>query len=135
LLELRRSLGGSFGIFSGIEFNVDASRGLNGFCDFILTKQPSQMVLRAPLVVIVEAKNVDIRSGLGQCIAAMVAAQEYNRKAGTTVETIYGVVTTGDLWRFLQLRESEVVIDVAEYYIADLGKVMSIFTHILRSAS
>jgi hypothetical protein len=40
LLELRRSVGGRFGLFSGVEFYVDASRGLNGFCDFILTKSP-----------------------------------------------------------------------------------------------
>jgi hypothetical protein len=45
LLELRRMLGGSFGLFSGIEFDVDAARGLNGFCDFILTKLPRQIVL------------------------------------------------------------------------------------------
>src|SRR5947209_4055729 len=33
LMELRRSLGGSFGLFSGIQFDVDSARGLNGFCD------------------------------------------------------------------------------------------------------
>src|SRR5438046_10593804 len=38
LLELKRMLGGTFGVFSGIEFNVDPTRGLNGTCDFILTK-------------------------------------------------------------------------------------------------
>src|SRR5437868_13907568 len=83
LLELRRSLGGAFGLFSGIDFDVDASRGLNGFCDFILTKMPKQIILTAPLVAIVEAKNDNLRSGLGQCIAAMVGAQEFNQKAGT----------------------------------------------------
>ena len=65
LMELRRSLGGTFGLFSGIEFDVDASRGLNGFCDFILTKWPRQLVLTAPLVMIVEAKNDNLRSRHG----------------------------------------------------------------------
>jgi hypothetical protein len=36
LLELRRSLGSSFALFSGVEWNFDASLGLNGYCDFIL---------------------------------------------------------------------------------------------------
>lgn len=78
LLELRRSLHGGFGLFSGVELDADAARGLNGFCDFILTKTPRQFVLTAPLVAIVEAKNDNLRNGLGQCIAAMVAAQLLN---------------------------------------------------------
>jgi hypothetical protein len=135
LLELRRSLGDSFGIFSGIEFDVDASRGLNGFCDFILTKLPRQIILTAPLVAIVEAKNDNVRNGLGQCIAAMVAAQEFNRKADTNLGTIYGVVTTGSAWKFLQLRGAEVTVDIHEYYINDLERIMGILTHILRDVS
>jgi hypothetical protein len=134
LLELRRLLGGSFGLFSGIEFNVDAARGLNGYCDFILTKLPRQILLTAPLVVIVEAKNDNLLSGLGQCIAAMVAAQEYNQKAGTSVGAVYGVVTTGSAWKFLRLRESEVTVDIHEYYIVDPGKILGILSHILRTA-
>ena len=74
LLELRRSLGFSFSLFSGLEWEVDVGRGLNGYCDFILTRGASQYVLEAPFVAIAEAKNDIIRTGLGQCIAAMVAA-------------------------------------------------------------
>lgn len=134
LFELRRSLAGSFGLFSGIEFDVDASRGLNGFCDFILTKLPRQIILTAPLVTIVEAKNDNLRSGFGQCIAAMVAAQEYNQKTGTPIGAVYGVVTTGSAWKFLQLRDAEVTVDVHEYYIIDLGRIMGIFAHIIRTS-
>src|SRR3954465_14657287 len=38
LLELRRSLGYRFSLFSGLEWVVDEVRGLNGFCDFIITR-------------------------------------------------------------------------------------------------
>jgi hypothetical protein len=133
LLELRRSLSGSFGLFSGIEFNVDAARGLNGYCDFILTKFPRQLILTAPVVAIVEAKNDNLRSGYGQCIAATVAAQEYNRKTGNSVGDVFGVVTTGSAWKFLKLRETEVVIDIHEYYIVDLERIIGILTHMLRN--
>lgn len=78
LSELQRRLDGSFGLFSGVEFDVDSSRGLNGFCDFILTRSTLQSVLTAPVVTIAEAKNDNLRTGLGQCIAGMVAAQEFN---------------------------------------------------------
>jgi hypothetical protein len=134
LLELRRSLHGAFGLFSGIEFDVDSSRGLNGFCDFILTKMPRQIILTAPLVAVVEAKNDNLRSGLGQCIAIMVAAQEYNRKAGTLGDAIYGVVTTGSAWKFLQLLDSEVIVDIHEYYIVDLGRIMGILAQMIHGS-
>ena len=42
LLELRRSLPTPFFLFSGVEWTADAERGLNGYCDFILTKGESQ---------------------------------------------------------------------------------------------
>ena len=64
----------------------DAARGLNGVCDFILTKSPLQHVLTAPFVTIIEAKNDNLRNGLGQCIASMVAAQLLNQAASTPIE-------------------------------------------------
>src|SRR5919205_868181 len=48
LLELRRALGPRFFLFSGVEWEADASRGLNGYCDFILTRGESQYALSAP---------------------------------------------------------------------------------------
>src|SRR5262249_37779045 len=57
LLELRRSLGARFSLFSGLEWEVAPDRGLNGYCDFIITKGESQYVLGAPFVAIAEAKN------------------------------------------------------------------------------
>lgn len=88
LLELRRALGPRFFLFSGVEWEADASRGLNGYCDFILTKGESQFVLNAPFAAIVEAKNDLIRTGLGQCIATMYGAQICNQRAGHAIARI-----------------------------------------------
>ena len=134
LLELRQQLGGRFGLFSGVEFDVDASRGLNGFCDFILTRSPLQSVLTAPVVAIAEAKNDNLRSGFGQCIAAMVAAREFNANVTPPVQSVYGVVTTGGAWKFLQLSGSALTLDAHEYFIAELGRIMGILIHILQIA-
>jgi hypothetical protein len=133
LLELRRLLHGNFGLFSGIEFDVDSSRGLNGYCDFILTRSPLQSVLTAPVVVVTEAKNDNIRTGLGQCIAEMVAAQEFNARSSSTISFVHGVVTTGSAWKFLRLSGVEVTLDMEEYFIAELGRIMGILVHILKS--
>jgi len=133
LLELKRLLGEGFGLFSGVEFNVDAARGLNGYCDFILTRSPLQSVLTAPIVAIAEAKNDNLRTGLGQCIAAMVAEREFNAGSATPVPAIYGVVTTGAAWKFPRLAGASLTLDVPEYFVAELGRIMGILSHIVRA--
>ncbi len=134
LLELRRSLGDRFGLFSGIELAVDPGRGLNGICDFIITKSARQFILSSPLIAIVEAKNDNLRSGLGQCIASMVAAQIFNQQASDPIEAIFGVVTTGSAWKFLRLQQAVVTLDIKEYYIDNAGKILGVLTYIVQNA-
>ena len=134
LMEFRRIMAKAFGLFSGVEFNVDASRGLNGFCDFLLTRSRLQSVLTTPVVAIVEAKNDNVRNGLGQCIAAMVAAREFNAKAQPPIAAVHGVVTTGSVWKFLRLRDAEVTLDTNELYIAEPGRIIGILARILKAA-
>jgi hypothetical protein len=126
LLELRRSLGLKFALFSGVEWDFDASLGLNGYCDFILGRGPSQHILQAPFIAIVEAKNDLIRTGLGQCIAAMVAARMSNERSGLMNSTIHGAVSTGAAWKFLRLQGDVVAMDIPEYFIDNLPKIMGI---------
>src|SRR5262249_24101792 len=128
LLELRRSLGDRFGLFSGVELAVDPSRGLNGVCDFIITKSARQFILSAPLIAIVEAKNDNLRSGLGQCIAAMYAAQLFNQQSSAPIETVFGVITTGSAWKFLRMQQAVVTLDLMEYYIDNAVKIFGILT-------
>ena len=134
LLELRRSLGSSFALFSGVEWDFDSSLGLNGYCDFILGRGPSQHILQAPYIAIVEAKNDLIRTGLGQCIAAMVAARMSHERSGLPAVTIHGAVSTGAAWKFLRLRGDVVAMDVPEYFIDNLPKIMGILKRIVEAA-
>jgi hypothetical protein len=133
LLELRRAVGPRFALFSGQEWNAAPDRGLNGYCDFLLTKSTSQYILGAPFVAVVEAKNDLIPTGLGQCIAAMFAAQLVNQKSGTPIAAVHGVVSTGTAWKFLRLQGSNLTIDVPEYLIDNLPKIMGILKHIVES--
>jgi hypothetical protein len=133
LLELRRALTSQFFLFSGVEWEADASRGLNGYCDFVLTRGESQYVLSAPFVAIVEAKNDLIRTGLGQCIAAMFGAQVCNERGNRPIPRVYGAVSTGSAWKFLQLEASALTIDVPEYYIDNPPKIMGILRYMVES--
>lgn len=127
LVEIRKLLKHQISLFSGIEFNVDRERNLNGFCDFIISASPEQLLLSAPVIAIVEAKNENLIGGLGQCIAEMVAAQVFNQREGNdTVRHIYGVVTTGTAWRFLQMDGDSVAIDLDEYGIENPGGIVGV---------
>lgn len=111
LFELRRRSQDRVSVFSGSEFNVDPSQGLSGYCDFILSSSGEIYDIVAPVIAIVEAKNENIKAGLGRCIAEMVAAQIFNERQENRIDIIYGAVTTGTLWRFLVLEERKVCID------------------------
>ena len=68
--------------FSGYPFNVDKEKGLAGACDFIISRSPEQLFIKAPVITIVEAKNENIIRGLGQCVAEMYAAKLFNERGG-----------------------------------------------------
>ena len=93
LVELRKQLNEQINLFSGVEFNVDNSRELNGVCDFIVTKSDEKLFISAPVITLVEAKKENLNAGLGQCIAEMLAAQIFNQQEGQEKSTIYGSVT------------------------------------------
>ena len=127
LVELRKILAHKISLFSGIEFNVDKEKGLNGFCDFIISASPEQLILSSPVIAVVEAKNENIIGGLGQCIAEMVAAKIFNARENNEVtKKIYGVVTTGTAWKFLTMDGDDVYIDLDEYSIENPNKIIGI---------
>jgi hypothetical protein len=127
LVEVRKILKHQISLFSGIEFNVDKEKGLNGFCDFIISASQEQLLLNSPVVTLVEAKNENIIGGLGQCIAEMVAAQLFNQAEGVkNINKIYGVVTTGTAWKFLCLQGADVAIDMDEYSIDQPENILGI---------
>lgn len=126
LSEVRRQLNYQISLFSGTDFNVDIEKGLIGYCDFLLSASREQFFISAPVITIVEAKNENIIGGLGQCVAEMVAAQIFNQRKGIDIPVIYGVVTSGTAWRFLTLNETNVCIDLVEYYINQVDKILGI---------
>jgi len=126
LLELRRQLQDKISLFSGTEFNIAPELGLNGICDFLISKDPELLFIRSPVVALVEAPKENINSGLGQCVAEMVAAKLFNEQEGHNIGTIYGVVTLGNIWKFLKLEAQVISSDAVEYYLQNLPKILGI---------
>ncbi|NEQ41584.1 MAG: hypothetical protein F6K40_37480 [Okeania sp. SIO3I5] len=132
LIELKKQLSNQISLFSGKEFTVDSQRGLNGFCDFLISKSSKQLIIEAPVITLVEAKNDNIETGLGQCMAEMIAAQLFNQQKGNQVEKIYGVITTGSLWKFLELESQTITIDINEYFLGNLGQIIGILKSFIK---
>ncbi|WP_309736390.1 hypothetical protein [Chamaesiphon sp. OTE_75_metabat_556] len=131
LVQARRLVDRQVQLFSGEEFNVDQEKGLNGFCDFLFSKSENQFTIDAPVLMLVEAKRGEIESGLGQCVAEMVAAQSYNQLKNRSILVIYGCVTSGTLWQFLKLEDSNVTIDPTNYLVTPVQKILGILKWIL----
>ena len=134
LTEVRRLTHERVQLFSGEEFNVDSptgtlcerERGLNGFCDFLLSRSIAPYLVEAPVLMLVEAKKGELDVGLGQCIAEMLAAQLFNQSEGKAIPVIYGCVTSGKLWQFLKLEGKNVTIDVNEYSVTPVERILGI---------
>jgi hypothetical protein len=125
-VELRTQSENKISIFSGWELNVDAEKGLTGRCDFLVSSSSYQGYLAAPLVVAVEAKEEDLDKGTTQCVAEMVGAQTFNEREGHPRNRMYGIVTTGDAWRFLILEGQQAVIEPNLFSVKQINQIFGI---------
>ena len=128
LVELREHYDRRISLFSGIDFSVDAEKGLVGVCDFLVSLSPVQFSLEAPIIVLAEAKNAEPKLGLGQCVAKMIAAQRFNAERGNDIPYIYGASTTGTEWYFLKLEGQKLHIDMGVYAIGQCDKILGILS-------
>jgi hypothetical protein len=134
LTAVRRMLDRKISLFSGDEFSVDPSIGLNGICDFLISKSPSQLEIEAPAIVIIEAKKENLNGGLGQCIAEMVAAQTFNQANQQFISIVYGSVTSGTAWKFLQLEGKTVTIDLTEYPLPPVDQILGMLIWMVQNS-
>ena len=128
LVDLLDHLDRSISLFSGIDFNVDVENGLTGVCDFLVSLSPNQFYLEAPVIILVEAKNTDVKLGLGQCVAEMLAAQRFNAERGNDIPCVYGASTTGIDWLFLKLKEKRLHFDMSTYTIERCDRILGILS-------
>ncbi len=63
---------------------------------------------------------------MAQCIAEMVAAKIFNQRQGNEISKIYGAITTGTIWQFLELEGEDVELDLQEYSVENLPKILGI---------
>lgn len=131
LLALREVHAARPAVFSGLRLDGDATRGLNGVCDFILALTDAVLPLKSPVVTLVEAKQGDIEQGVGQCVAQMLGAQLFNARFGDGDLPVYGCVTNADVWLFLRLEAGQLTQDRVRYSVGDLSKLLGVLVAIV----
>lgn len=132
LLALRDLNHNQITIYSGQQLESDPAVGLVGECDFLLTSTPPLPIIQAPIISVVEARKNDIESGLGQCAAQMLGAPRYNLRDQTSIEIIYGCVTTGEVWQWLKLDDTALVIDTQRYYINEMEMILGMLQAVIQ---
>ncbi|MHC5724219.1 MAG: hypothetical protein ACYTXY_08705, partial [Nostoc sp.] len=74
-----------------------------------------------------------LKSGLGQCIAEMVAAQRFNQARVQLLTAIYGTVSSGTQWRFLRLQGQTVTIDLIDYPLPPIETILSFLVWMVKA--
>ncbi len=121
----------SISLFSGENLDIDFEKNLNGECDFLLTLGGGRLLVDSPIFSIVESKKNDIQLGIPQLLAQMIGARIWNEKQKNGISTIFGAITTGEIWQFVKLEDSKVEIEFRRLYISDIGHILGAITEII----
>jgi len=103
----------------------------NRKCDFILAKDIGTFDINYPIIQIVEAKKNDVELGVPQCAAQLIGAKIYNEKKGVQLDKIYGCVTTGNEWLFMEFEDDCIKINTKLYYLNEIDNILGIFQWII----
>ena len=80
LIEAKRRSRTEINVVPGIMLEVDETKGLTGYCDYLIARSSKIFYLESPVVAVVEAKRENLVARLGQCAAEMVAIQIVQRE-------------------------------------------------------
>lgn len=131
LTELHEVNNGIFTLHSGVIFNVDEKKGLNGECDFALSYVQNSDYIHAPIFCITEAKKQDIEGGIIQCSFQLIAAKIFNEKENFSNDILYGCTSSGVEWRFIKMTGNQIVADRTHYTIENLPRLLGVLQKII----
>ncbi len=99
------------------EETPDLPHPLNGKYDCCVNLSKIDFV--SPIIAVVEVKPTQIASGLGQCLAEMYATlRKFDQNS------VHGVITDGEVWKFLLLEDAVLTIDKKGYHIGHVAGIV-----------
>jgi hypothetical protein len=99
------------------EETPDLPHPLNGKYDCGLNLNKIDFV--SPIISIAEVKPTQIAKGLGQCLAEMVMTLKKFKQ-----NKVYGIITDGEVWKFLLLENSVLTVDKKGYSIINVLEII-----------
>ncbi|MCB1191043.1 MAG: hypothetical protein H7A23_10575 [Leptospiraceae bacterium] len=120
-------------LWSHVPFNVSITEGLTGIPDFLIAPlSKTGFTFRNPIICIAEVKKDNFDEGWTQALCEMIAAQRFNNNPQ---KTIYGIATSGEVWKFGKLLDKQFVMDPIAYSAAmDLQKLFNIVNWLVSEA-
>jgi hypothetical protein len=105
---------------------------LTGYPDYFFSKRsPLGPVRDQPYVLFVEAKRDDFDAAWAQCLSAMLAAQKLNHHP---VQTIFGGVSNGRVWRFAKLEGQLFTQDSREFTLSHLPELFAALHYVFEQS-
>jgi hypothetical protein len=99
------------------EQTPDLPHPLNGKYDGALSLD--EIDFSSPIISVVEVKKSSLSDGLGQCIAEMYATLKEFKQ-----DKVYGIITDGEVWEFLRLKNAILSVDENNYYIKSVADIV-----------
>ncbi len=118
--------------YAGYHFDIDKTRGLSGYCDFLFSPERSQGI-KSAVFCVVEAKGRNITDSIAEAGAEMFAAQIFNAQQNMPTPIVYGCVTDGVTWQFLKLEGNILHKDIETYFADEMtvGHLLRVFEAIM----
>lgn len=103
---------------------------LSGVPDYLITKKSplGKVVFEQPYLMVVEAKKDNFTEGWGQCLAELVTAQKLNDSPSK--QTLFGIVSNGEVWEFGKLIESQFTKNSDLYSIKELESLCGVLNYL-----
>ncbi|MBD2093268.1 hypothetical protein H6F67_25825 [Microcoleus sp. FACHB-1515] len=95
----------------------------HGAADYLMTE--NRGYFEAPFLCIVEAKKDDFEQGLAQCLVEMQACLWSNQAIDRTID-VFGIVTSGEGWKFYRLDLAGAVHETLLYSVSDTNSILGI---------
>jgi len=99
---------------------------LNGNCDYAISMDIFDFI--CPVISVIEAKPSELSKGIGQCLSEPVATLKNFKNQNK----VYGIITDGEIWEFMLLKENTLTLDDKNYHVSNVTDIIERIGHIVQ---
>ena len=140
LLELSCHYGDRLAVYSGCELSANLpDAGYYENYDFLLAQGVRRLTVSSPTLPLTFSNTDAMEKDFAQLVRQMVVVQYFQKQEAQTdadsssaikskhLGTVFGCVTTGEVWQFLRLEGNKLTIDRDRFYVERLDRLLACF--------